>query len=38
MRGDLEHELERRILRAALYGEPPPEVSTAVQGNDVELF
>ena len=31
-------ELERRILRAALYGEPPPEVSTAVQGNDVELF
>ena len=31
-------ELERRILRAALYGEPMPLAGAAMRGNDVELF
>ncbi len=31
-------ELERRILRAALYGEAMPSDHTALEGNDVELF
>jgi flagellar biosynthesis/type III secretory pathway protein FliH len=31
-------EVERQVLRAALYGEAMPEAQTAVTGNDVELF
>lgn len=31
-------ELERRVLRAALYGEPLGDIHAAVAGNDVELF
>ncbi len=31
-------EIERQILRAALYGESTPAPSTAATGNDVELF
>ncbi len=31
-------ELERQILRAAMYGEPMPVESAVVEGNGVELF
>ncbi len=31
-------ELERHILHAVLHGEPLPEVSLAVRGNEIELF